>query len=58
MVTKRLNVSALSEDAHRACMMIVDRMGWCYDYIGGGVYLVNVPIEDESLFDFLDNWFD
>ena len=57
MVTKRLDVSALNEDGHRDCMMIVDRMGWCYDYIGEGVYLVNIPIEDEGLFYFLDNCF-
>ena len=57
MATKKLNLSVLHEDAQRDCMEIVDRMGWCYDYIGEDTYLVNVPIEDESLFDFLDNCF-
>lgn len=57
MATKKLNLSVLHEDAQCDCMEIVDRMGWCYDYIGEDTYLVNVPIEDESLFDFLDNCF-
>lgn len=57
MVTKRLNLSILTEEGQRDCMKIVERMGWCYDYIGEDTYLVNVPIEDESLFCFLDNCF-
>ena len=57
MVTKRLNLSVLNEEGQRDYMKIVERMGWCYDYIGEDTYLVNVPIEDESLFYFLDNCF-
>lgn len=57
MVTKKLNLSVLNEEGQRDCMKIVERMGWCYDYIGENTYLVNVPIEDESLFYFLDNCF-
>lgn len=57
MVTKRFNLSVLNEEGQRDCMKIVERMGWCYDYIGNDTYLVNVPIEDESLFYFLDNCF-
>lgn len=51
MVTKRLDLSFLTEEGQRDCM------GWCYDYIGEDTYLVNIPIEDESLFYFLDNCF-
>ena len=54
MVTKRLNLSALNEEGQRDCMKIVERMGWCYDYIDNDTYLVNIPIEDENLFEFLD----
>lgn len=57
MVTKRLDLSFLTEEGQRDCMKIVERMGWCYDYIGEDTYLVNIPIEDESLFYFLDNCF-
>lgn len=57
MVTKRLVLSILTEEGQRDCMKIVERMGWCYDYIGEDTYLVNVPIEDENLFYFLDNCF-
>lgn len=57
MVTKRLDLSFLTEEGQRDCMKIVERMGWRYDYIGKDTYLVNVPIEDESLFYFLDNCF-
>lgn len=57
MVTKRLNLAVLNEEGQRDCMKIVERMGWCYDYIGEDTYLVNVPIEDENLFYFLDNCF-
>lgn len=57
MVTKRLNLSVLNEGGQRDCMEIVKRLGWCYDYIGEDTYLVNVPIEDEGLFYFLDNCF-
>lgn len=57
MITKRLNLSVLNEEGQRDCMKIVERMGWCYDYIGEDTYLVNVPIEDENLFYFLDNCF-
>lgn len=58
MVTKRLNLSALNEEGRRDCMEIVERMGWCYNYIGNNTYLINVPIEDESLFDFLGGGLD
>ena len=57
MVTKRLNLSVLNEEGRRSCMEIVERMGWCYDCIGIDTYLVNVPIEDENLFYFLDSCF-
>lgn len=57
MVTKRLDLSFLTEEGQCDCMKIVERMGWCYDYIGEDTYLVNIPIEDESLFYFLDNCF-
>lgn len=57
MVTKRLDLSFLTEKGQRDCMKIVECMGWCYDHIGEDTYLVNIPIEDESLFYFLDNCF-
>lgn len=58
MVTKRLDVSILNGEGQRDCMEIVKRLGWCYDYIGEDIYLVNVPIEDEGLFYFLINALD
>lgn len=35
---------------------IIKRMGWCHDEPDeNGDMLVSIPIEDEHLFDFLDN---
>lgn len=52
MVTKTVYTSSLVYMA----IQIIERMGWCHDDIDeDGNMLVNVPIEDEHLFDFLDN---
>lgn len=55
MTTKTLFLSALCADAAYAALQIVERMGWAHDDPDeNGNILVNVPIEDEHLFDFLD----
>lgn len=56
MVTKTVYTSSLCADAVYMAIQIIERMGWCHDDIDeDGNMLVNVPIEDEHLFDFLDN---
>lgn len=56
MVTKTVYTSSLCADAVYMAIQIIESMGWCHDDIDeDGNMLVNVPIEDEHLFDFLDN---
>jgi hypothetical protein len=56
MVTKIVYTSSLCADAVYMAIQIIERIGWCHDDIDeDGNMLVNVPIEDEHLFDFLDN---
>lgn len=56
MVSKTLCISCLCPDAAVLAIEIINRMGWAHDDPDEhGNILVNVPVEDEELFDFLDN---
>lgn len=58
MVTKKIDVSCFNKEDLYSVMKVLSRMGWCFDYHDtDGEIVVNVPIEDEELFDFLDIYF-
>lgn len=55
MVTKKIDVSFFNEENLYSVMEVLSRMGWCFDYHDTGrEIVVNVPIDDEELFNFLD----
>ena len=55
MVTKKIDVSFFNEENLYSVMEVLSRMGWCSDYHDTDrEIVVNVPIDDEELFDFLD----
>lgn len=56
MKIKTVYTSSLCPDAVFMALEIIKRMGWCHDEPDeNGDMLVSIPIEDEHLFDFLDN---
>ena len=55
MVTKKIDVSFFNEEDFGSLMEVLSRMGWCFDYYDTDrKIVVNVPMDDEELFDFLD----
>ena len=58
MVTKKIDVSFFNEEDFDSLMEVLSRMGWCFDYYGTDrKIVVNVPIDDVELFDFLDIYY-
>ena len=58
MVTKKIDVSFFNEEDFDSLTEVLSRMGWCFDYHDtDGKIVVNVPIDDEELFDFLDIYY-
>lgn len=56
MKIKTVYTSSFCPDAVFMALEIIKRMGWCHDEPDeNGDMLVSIPIEDEHLFDFLDN---
>lgn len=55
MVTKKIDVSFFNEKDLYSVMEVLSRMEWCFDYHDTDrEIVVNVPIDDEELFNFLD----
>jgi len=56
MKTKTLYTSCLCPDAVYMVIQVIERMGWAHDEPDEfGDILVKVPIDEEHLFDFIDN---
>lgn len=55
MVTKILDTSTLNADSIYSALQVLIRMGWAYDFNGdeSNGFIVNVPIADEHIFDFI-----
>ena len=55
MVTKKIDVLFFNEEDFYSVTEVLFRMGWCFDYHDTDKEIVvNVPVDDEELFDFLD----
>lgn len=56
MITKYLILSSLTLEAQEALLELFGRMGWCYD-LEEEKLIVNIPVEDTRVYDFLVNSF-
>lgn len=58
MITKKIDVSFFNEEDFDSLTEVLSRMGWCFDYHDiDRKIVVNVPIDDVELFDFLDLYY-
>ena len=58
MITKKLYTNVFCADAVYSLLQVLKRMGWAYDGPDErGIVVVNVPTEDISLFEFLEECF-
>lgn len=53
MISEIVNISYLGSEAAWALIKIIERMGWCFDWDDETTMVVNIPAEDEYIFDFL-----
>lgn len=53
MISKIMNISCLESEAAWAFIKIIERLWRCFDWEDENTMVINIPAEDEYMFDFL-----
>lgn len=53
MISEIININCLGSEAAWAFIKMIERLGWCFDWEDENTIVINIPVEDEYMFDFL-----